>query len=72
MAVGSETQKSSSSVVAEEVFDHVRRALPQGMVCDISLESPLDEIGLDSLARMGVLNSLEEAFGMRFLRGLAV
>ncbi len=44
----------------------MRRALPQDVAGDISLDSPLDEIGLDSLARMGMLNSLEEAFGLRF------
>ena len=34
--------------------------------CDVTLESPLDEIGLDSLARMDVLNRLEETFSLRF------
>lgn len=66
MAVGSETHEAPSHVIAQVVFDYVRRALPQDVAGDISLDSPLDEIGLDSLTRMGLLNSLEEAFGLRF------
>jgi 8-amino-7-oxononanoate synthase len=66
MTVGSETHADLSYVVTQTVFDHVRRALPQDVPCDISLDSPLDEIGLDSIARMGILNCLEEAFGLRF------
>jgi len=52
--------------VAEAVFAAVRRALPENVECDLSMDSPLDEVGLDSLARMHVLNCLEEAFGGRF------
>ncbi len=66
MTVGSETHEAPSSAIAQAVFDQVRRALPQDMAGDISLDSSLDEIGLDSLTRMGMLNTLEEAFGLRF------
>ncbi len=66
MAVGSQVHEDLFCNISEAVFDHVRRALPKDAVCDITLDSPLDEIGLDSLARMEVLNRVEEAFGMRF------
>ncbi len=66
MTVGPETREDLSYVITQAVFDHVRRALPQDVACDISLDSPLDEIGLDSITRMGILNCLEEAFGLRF------
>jgi 8-amino-7-oxononanoate synthase len=66
MTVGSEAHEDLSHDVAQAVFDHVRRALPRDVACDISLDSALDEIGLDSINRMGILNCLEEAFGVRF------
>src|SRR5208283_3768125 len=66
MTISSETHEDLSYDVAQAVFDHVRRALPQDVACDISLDSALDEIGLDSITRMGILNCLEEAFGLRF------
>lgn len=66
MAVGVRTHEDPSKVIAEAVFEQVRRSLPPNENHAISIESPLDEIGLDSLARMDVLNRLEEAFGLRF------
>ena len=66
MAVGFRTHHDPSGVIAEAVFEQVRRSLPPHADCAIVIESPLDEIGLDSLARMDVLNRLEEAFGLRF------
>ena len=66
MAVGFRTHHDPSGVIAEAVFEQVRRSLPPHADCVIVIESPLDEIGLDSLARMDVLNRLEEAFGLRF------
>jgi 8-amino-7-oxononanoate synthase len=66
MAVGSKESGDSTTAIAEVVFDQVRRALPEGLSCDIKLDSSLYEVGLDSMTRMDVLNRLEEAFGMRF------
>ncbi len=66
MTVGSKTQEDRFSIIAEAVFAQVRRGIPPNVECDIALDSGLDEIGLDSLARMDVLNRLEEAFGLRF------
>jgi len=58
--------EDSSGTVADTVFAQVRRLLPAGLDCRITLDSSLYEIGLDSLARMEALNGLEEAFGVRF------
>ena len=65
MTAGSRTCEDLSCV-AKTVFDQVRRVLPPDATCEITLDSPLNELGLDSLARMDVLNSVEEAFGLRF------
>ncbi len=54
------------STIAEAVFEQVRRAVPEGLDCDLALDSSLYEVGLDSLTRMDVVNRLEEAFGFRF------
>jgi acyl carrier protein len=66
MSVGSKTQENQFAAIADAVFDQVRRSLPTNADGDISLDSRLDEIGLDSIARMDVLNRVEAAFGMRF------
>ena len=55
-----------SAVIADAVFEQVQRALPKDFDCKPTLDSPLDEIGLDSLTRMNVLNCLEEKFQLRF------
>ncbi len=56
--------------IAQAVFDEVRRAAPAGLNFDLSLDSSLDEAGLESLARMHVVNCLEEAFHIRFTEDL--
>ena len=66
MTVGSRSREDSSGAIVDAVFQHVRRVLPPGLECEITLDSSLHEIGLDSLARMDVLNCLEEGFGIRF------
>jgi 8-amino-7-oxononanoate synthase len=66
MTVGSKAQEDQFGVIAEAVFEQVRRVLPPDVHCDITPDSSLAGIGLDSLARMDVLNRLEEAFGLRF------
>ncbi len=66
MTVGSEGREDSTEAIAQVVFDQVRSAIPGGLDGNISLDSSLFEVGLDSIARMDVLNRLEEAFGMRF------
>jgi len=52
--------------IAQAVFDEVRRAAPEDLNVDLTLDSSLAEAGLESLARMHVVNCLEEAFHIRF------
>ncbi len=66
MTVGLLPRDNSPGNLADAVFEQVRRALPPASKCKIALDSSLYEVGLDSLARMEVLNCLEEAFGVRF------
>jgi 8-amino-7-oxononanoate synthase len=66
MAVGSRPREDSLGTIADALFEHVRRVLPPDADCEITLDSSLNEVGLDSITRMDVLNSLEEAYGMRF------
>jgi acyl carrier protein len=66
MTIGSKTNEDPHRDIADAVFEQVRRVLPPEIICQVTLDSSLAEIGLDSLARMNVLNCLEEAFGIRF------
>ncbi len=66
MTVGSKDSEDSTAAIAEVVIDQVRRAIPEGLDFDIAMDSSLLDVGLDSLARMGIVNRLEETFGMRF------
>lgn len=66
MTVGLRPRDNSPDTLASAVFEQVRRALPPASKCELVLDSSLYEVGLDSLARMEVLNCLEEAFGVRF------
>lgn len=52
--------------IADVVFDQVRSIIPPDIQTELTLESSLYDIGVDSLARMGVINRLEESFGIRF------
>ena len=66
MTIGSRGSESLPGAIANAVFDQVRSVVPEGLDGDLTLDTSLFEIGLDSLARMDVLNRLEKAFGMRF------
>ncbi len=48
------------------MIDEVCRSVPEGFNVHLTLDSSLEEAGLDSLARMHVVNGLEEAFHVRF------
>jgi len=52
--------------VTEFVLAQVRGAVPPGLECETALDTPLSELGLDSLTQMAIVNRIEEAFGMRF------
>ena len=66
MTIGAKGREELPSSVANAVFDQVRRMLPQGLDCELTLDCSLYEIGLDSMARMDVVNRLEETMGVRF------
>ena len=62
MTTVSRSRGDSASAVVAAVLEQVRQAVPEGLECEPTLDDPLDELGLDSLARMVVLNRLEEVF----------
>jgi 8-amino-7-oxononanoate synthase len=51
--------------VVQTVFDHVRR-IAKERAGNLTLDTNIVELGLDSLERMEIVASLEEAFGGRF------
>ncbi|MFM9057984.1 MAG: aminotransferase class I/II-fold pyridoxal phosphate-dependent enzyme [Planctomycetaceae bacterium] len=51
--------------VVQTVFEHVRRVAKE-RAGDLSLDTNIVELGLDSLERMEIVAGLEEAFGGRF------
>lgn len=52
--------------IAEEVYRQVRDVAKGQLDWDLTPQTSLYEVGLDSLARMEVVNRLEEAFSIRF------
>jgi 8-amino-7-oxononanoate synthase len=53
-------------LIVEAVFEQVRCVAPPDLVGDLTLDTPLLEVGLDSLAQMDVVNRIETGFGVRF------
>jgi len=51
--------------IVEAVFEHVRR-IAKERAGQLTLDTNIVELGLDSLERMEIVASLEEAFGARF------
>ena len=51
--------------IVQTVYDHVRR-IAKERATHLTLETNIVELGLDSLERMEIVASLEEAFGARF------
>ncbi len=51
--------------VVQTVFDHVRRVAKE-RAANLTIDTNIVELGLDSLERMEIVASLEEAFGGRF------
>ncbi len=51
--------------IVQTVFDHVRR-IAKERAGQLTLDTNIVELGLDSLERMEIVASLEEAFGARF------
>lgn len=66
MDVDARDLDKTRTAIAEAVLAQVQGALPAGIVSEITLDTPLDELGLDSIAIMEVFSRIEQAFGMRF------
>jgi 8-amino-7-oxononanoate synthase len=66
MAAGSKGGIVTQASIVETVFEQVRCVAPADLVADLTLDTPLLEVGLDSLAQMDVVNRIESIFGVRF------
>jgi acyl carrier protein len=64
MSFGSQCHDDAQTAVAQIVFDQVRSRLPTGSETDVSLDSSLSELGLDSLDMVEMTLGLEESFGV--------
>jgi 8-amino-7-oxononanoate synthase len=62
---GSRTERDLPQEIVQAVFDHVRR-IAKERAGNLTLDTNIVELGLDSLERMEIVASLEEAFGARF------
>jgi 8-amino-7-oxononanoate synthase len=56
----------SKNSIIESVFEQVRNAAPPGMATSLTIDTELADAGLDSLARMDVVNGIEQQFKIRF------
>jgi len=56
----------SQDSIAEAVYEQVRSLVPGRLQEELTLETSLYDLGLDSLMRMEVVNRMEEAFSIRF------
>ena len=62
---GHRPNRELPSEVTQTVFEHVRR-IAKERAGNLTLDTNIVELGLDSLERMEIVSSLEEAFGARF------
>jgi 8-amino-7-oxononanoate synthase len=66
MLVSRTTSNELPEDIADAVYQQLRGMLPPDLDLQITSDSSFYDIGLDSIARMNVLHSLEETFGVRF------
>src|SRR6185295_9426337 len=66
MSIDSGKWAGPRSAIAEIVLEQVRSALTDEYSGQLDLNSPLRELGLDSLATMEAVNRIEAEFGVRF------
>ncbi len=59
------TDRELPTEIVQAVFDHVRR-IAKERAGNLTLDTNIVELGLDSLERMEIVANLEEAFGARF------
>ena len=62
---GGRADRELPQEIVQAVFDHVRR-IAKERAGHLTLDTNIVELGLDSLERMEIVASLEEAFGARF------
>jgi 8-amino-7-oxononanoate synthase/acyl carrier protein len=58
-------KKPSAAAIAEQVMEQVR-IVARERAAELTLDTPISDLGLDSLERMEILAALEERFGGRF------
>ena len=66
MAIELKDRAGTQSSLADVVLTEVREVMPKDLVAQLSLDSSLFQLGLDSIAIMDVVNRLEKRFGLRF------
>ena len=66
MSVESSQRASAPAEVAEIVLAEVRLGMAEHLADQLTLDSRLGELGLDSLATMEAVNRIEAIFGIRF------
>ena len=66
METPSQSDVLSQESIAEAVYGQVRALVPGGLDSELTLDTSLFDLGLDSLTRMEVVNRMEEAFSIRF------
>jgi 8-amino-7-oxononanoate synthase/acyl carrier protein len=66
MATDSKRREELPSAFTEAVLEQVHLAMPEGLECELTLDTALDDLGVDSITMMSLLNRLEETFGVRF------
>jgi len=65
MEVPSKNDALSHEAIAEALYEHVRTLAPE-LQEELTLDTSLLELGLDSITRMEIVNRMEETFSIRF------
>jgi 8-amino-7-oxononanoate synthase len=66
MELRSKSDGLNQESIAEALYEQVRSLVPGGLEEELTLDTSLLELGLDSLTRMEVVNRMEEKFSIRF------
>jgi 8-amino-7-oxononanoate synthase len=66
MSVDTSRVREHQQEISDNVLAQVRGLVPGGLGIELQLDTPLHELGLDSLARMEAVNRIEAAYSIRF------
>lgn len=66
MAPDVKRREDLPSAFTDTVLAQLQLAVPEDLRGELTLDTSLDDLGVDSLTMMGILNRLEETFGVRF------